>query len=360
MDIQLKNFADLSDQDIKDWRRLQQEDPSLISPFYSPDFADAVHRSGKPVLVAFAFKNDQLTGILPFHKGRWGTGIPVGGQISDYQGVIGPLKEALESVSFLKACGLRAYDYNHLPASQTALVTGCFATSISPNLDLTNGFEAYFAERRSKKNKVLKNAVRNLRILERDIGPVRLEFDDQSETAWQSLVNWKNQSFQHMGVNSILDVDWARHAFETIRKTRNPHFVGLISSLYVGDRLAAIHFGMRSHAALHWWFPTYDQSLAKYSPGIVLLLEVAKRAPDYGIIKLDLGRGTQPYKKAFANSETELCEGSIERRTTLAGSARVVRKSVDKILYNIPGFSKPAQLQRRAFNRLLGSVYLGK
>jgi len=356
LDITVKKFTDLSDLQIAQWRELQQTDPALNSPFYTPDFAKAIHRAGKAVYVALFKKNDQLRGVLPFHRGRLGTGIPVGGQISDYQGVIGPFKAELNTTDFFNATGLTSYDFNHLPLDQSIMAQGSFNTAVSPCLDLSDGFDSYLAERRAKKNKVLKNAIRNVRILERDIGTVRVEIDDENEDVWPTLVQWKNQSFEQMGVKSILEVPWARKAFEHIRTTQNSHFAGITSSLYVDNKLAATHFGMRSNKTLHWWFPTYDYKLAKYSPGIVLLLEVAKRAPELGLTKIDLGRGSQPYKKAFANGETVLCEGSIEKTASLGGSARILRKTIDHTISRSSRLAKPARFQRRAFNRLLGAV----
>ena len=360
MDIAVKIFADLSERDIADLRALQQADPAHNSPFYAPDFSRAIHVAGKPVHVALISDDRKLIGALPFHKGRLGTGVPVGGQISDYQGVIGPSKTSFETSKLLKACGLKSYDFNHLPIDQIVLAKGKFHTAVSPYIDLSDGFESYLAKRRAKKNKVLKNAIRNLRILERDIGKVRVEIEDKDEDVWPQLVKWKNKSFDQMGVVSILNVPWARTAFEHIRTTQSSHFAGVISSLYVDNKLAATHFGMRSDKTLHWWFPTYDVNLAKYSPGIVLLLEVARRAPNIGLTKIDLGRGSQPYKKAFANGETILCEGSVERSASLGGSLRVLRKSIDKSLARSPRLAKPALFQRRAFNRIMGAVYLGK
>lgn len=360
MNISVKIFTDLSERDIADWRALQQADPAHNSPFYAPDFSRAIHLAGKPVHVALISHDQKLVGVFPFHKGRLGTGVPVGGQISDYQGIIGPIKTSIEIPNLLKSCRLKSFDFNHLPINQTVLARGQFNTALSPYLDLTDGFESYLAERRAKKNKVLKNAIRNLRILERDIGKVRVEIEDKNDDVWPQLVKWKNKSFDQMGVASILDVPWARTAFEHIRATQSSHFAGIISSLYVDNKLAATHFGMRSDKTLHWWFPTYDINLAKYSPGIVLLLEVAKRAPDFGLTKIDLGRGSQPYKKAFANGETILCEGSVERSASLGGSLRVLRKSIDKTLTRSPRLAKPARFQRRVFNRIMGAVYLGK
>ena len=148
-------------------------------------------------------------------------------------------------------------------------------------------------------------------------------------------------------------------ALNTIRSIENDHFAGMLSSVYAGDRLAAVHFGMRSHAVWHWWFPTYDLDLDKYSPGLILLLELARQAPGLGLIRLDLGRGHARYKTAFASGATPLIEGSIEYLWSLAGSFRRVRKLTHKCLESTP-LDTLTDVQRRAFDRILGAVKLTK
>lgn len=147
-------------------------------------------------------------------------------------------------------------------------------------------------------------------------------------------------------------------ALENIRATESTNFAGMLSSAYVGDRLAAVHFGMRSHTTWHWWFPTYDPKLDKFSPGLILLLELARRAPDFGLDRIDLGRGDERYKASFASATTPLCEGSVERPWSLAGGPRRARKMIHRVLKRYRRFDKLTDLQRRAFNRLLGAGQL--
>jgi CelD/BcsL family acetyltransferase involved in cellulose biosynthesis len=87
---------------------------------------------------------------------------------------------------------------------------------------------------------------------------------------------------------------------------------GIVSSLYFGDRLAAVHFGFSSGNILHWWFPAYDTALGKYSPGMILLLETIRAAYGSGIARIQLGKGEERYKLSFMTGSRVLNESTID------------------------------------------------
>jgi CelD/BcsL family acetyltransferase involved in cellulose biosynthesis len=88
----------------------------------------------------------------------------------------------------------------------------------------------------------------------------------------------------------------------------------VLSAVYANERLAAVHFYMRSGPRLHSWFPAYDLEFGKYSPGVCQLLLMAQHAPERGVDCIDLGKGTEEYKLMFASRSVMLGEGAIETR----------------------------------------------
>ena len=72
---------------------------------------------------------------------------------------------------------------------------------------------------------------------------------------------------------------------------------------------------------LHGWFPAYDPALAKYSPGLILWLELARAAAVLGLEHIDLGKGQERYKTSLQSGAVQLAEGSIDFRF-VAGSLR--------------------------------------
>jgi CelD/BcsL family acetyltransferase involved in cellulose biosynthesis len=86
--------------------------------------------------------------------------------------------------------------------------------------------------------------------------------------------------------------------------------------------VAALHLGLRSGEVWHSWFPAYNPDLDRYSPGLVLMLELAAAAPALGIREIDLGKGEARYKLALATGSVPLNEGSVGARPLSAVSAR--------------------------------------
>lgn len=353
MDFEVLRASDLTSTHIGAWRAAQGACDDNVSPFYSPEYALAVDSARGDVLVAIIRDDNDVTGFFPFHRRSAKVGVPVGGPITDYQGVIGPANTRMDPDALLAACELGAYDFNHLPATHTAFAQGGIETADSPYLDLSEGYDAYVSARAAAGTKELKNTARKRRKIEREIGPLRFVANDDSAEAWATFVRWKNVSYERLGVPSILDVEWVSQTLGAIRESDTADFSGMLSTLYVGDRLAAAHFGMRTKRACHWWFPTYDSDLNKYSPGLILLLELAAHCAEEGIEHIDLGRGDERYKTAFASGATVLCEGSIEAGTSLPAVVRRMRKALHQSYARLPTELR-FDFQRRAFNKILG------
>jgi CelD/BcsL family acetyltransferase involved in cellulose biosynthesis len=78
-----------------------------------------------------------------------------------------------------------------------------------------------------------------------------------------------------------------------------------------GDRVAAVHLGLLSVDRLCWWFPSYDPDLGRYSPGLILLLELIAEGAARRVPVLDLGRGEHDYKLRVADRFYEVAEGEV-------------------------------------------------
>jgi CelD/BcsL family acetyltransferase involved in cellulose biosynthesis len=114
-----------------------------------------------------------------------------------------------------------------------------------------------------------------------------------------------------MGVKDIFGVNWTGALLHRILAAKQPGFAGILSTLHAGDRLIAVHMGMRSHSVWHYWFPTYDREASKFSPGIILLLRMAEAAQGLGVRSIDLGKGETLYKDRLASDAVALIEGRI-------------------------------------------------
>ena len=143
---------------------------------------------------------------------------------------------------------------------------------------------------------------------------MQFEFDSRDPQAFAQVIQWKREQCRRTGVVDFLGRRANEALLQAIRDVRSPEFAGVLSVLRVRDRIAAAHFGMRSRTTLHWWFPGYERELGRYSPGLILLLEMARAAAAAGLTRLDLGKGHDPYKRDFCTHETSVAEGAVAAR----------------------------------------------
>ena len=79
---------ELGSAEIAAWHSMQRATPSLANPFLSPEFAVAVGRTRPNAQVAILMEGQSITGFFPFERRRLGMGVPIGGWLSQYQGLI--------------------------------------------------------------------------------------------------------------------------------------------------------------------------------------------------------------------------------------------------------------------------------
>jgi CelD/BcsL family acetyltransferase involved in cellulose biosynthesis len=137
---------------------------------------------------------------------------------------------------------------------------------------------------------------------------------EESDLAFELLQEWKAEQYRRTRRLNTFDYDWVIELLDRIRTTQTAEFRGVLSVLYAGDRMAAVHLGIRSQRVLHWWFPTYSRELAQYSPGLILLTELAKETESLGVQRIDLGRGDERYKGSLSNGAFLIAEGAVDRR----------------------------------------------
>jgi CelD/BcsL family acetyltransferase involved in cellulose biosynthesis len=64
----------------------------------------------------------------------------------------------------------------------------------------------------------------------------------------------------------------------------------------------AFHFGMNYKGSFLWYKPAFDITLAKHSPGEVLLRQLLLKAIDEKASYFDLGLGDEAFKERFSSS----------------------------------------------------------
>ncbi len=300
------------------WCEIQKTNPSLANPYFSVEYTETVASVRNDIYLGIMEEGSELLGFFPFQLRKNHFAEPVGGRMSDYQGMIVPPNTNLDIFNILRGCNLKRWDFDHLLLDQKPTGSFHYQNDISLTMDISEGFDNYLKMKRSSGSKRLMQFQRKGRKLEREVGPLRFETYSESEVAFQQVIDWKRDQCVRTGAPDFLGWDWTRSMLEQIWTIKSNDLTGMLSVLYAGDEIVAAHFGMRSSTVCHWWFPTYNPKFSKYSPGGLLLLNLAESMADEGLSLIDLGKGKEVYKPSFSTGGIKMSEGSIMRPSPIA------------------------------------------
>ncbi|MER6943913.1 GNAT family N-acetyltransferase [Nonomuraea sp. NPDC000554] len=320
--MRLVPFDELGTAELDAWHTLRAKNPQLDSPYFHPSFAEAVHACGTPVTVAVG---DGLDVLLPCHRDG-GLLRPAGWPGADFQAPILAPGTAFDPLALLTA-GVRAFEFDHLLESCPGFGPWVVTRRPSPYLDTSGGLSGYLsrASRSGKEN--MGQARRRAARAEREEGPVTFVADSADQADLEQLIALKRAQYAATGARDYFASPGRRLLVQRLLRTREPDFGGLLSTLRVGSRLVAAHFGLRSGGVLHWWFPVYDPAYARLAPGWILLRELVAASPQLGVTRIDLGRGEDEYKRRARTGEVEVCQGLVTRNPLRLG-ARAARESL--------------------------------
>ena len=337
--------SELTSADVAAWSVLQLADPVVASPFFRPEFTAAVAEVRSDARVAIVEDSEGAAGFFPFQVGRFARGHPIGGPLSDYQGAITRPGWEWDARELIWSCGVTAWYFDHLLAAQRSFEKFHHVPTESPIIDLSGGYARYAEEH----VKTLSEP-RKKRKLEREVGPVRFEVHCADSGMLETLMRWKASQYVDTGKFNIFTMPWVVAVVKRIHAEQGANFSGLLSVLYAGDTPVAAHMGMRSPTVWHYWFPAYDPDFAKYSPGMLLLLEMAAAAPSMGVKIIDMGKGKAVYKQRLQNGFVEIAEGSVPVAPVPSAYAEV-RNGIEGLLRQSPLIG-PARKLHVAFRDL--------
>jgi CelD/BcsL family acetyltransferase involved in cellulose biosynthesis len=320
MHVTLARPAQLGDEELETWTGLLGR-RGYASPFFHPAFTRLIGETRDDARVAVIRHQGELVGFLPLHVDRGRIARPIGLRLSDFHGPITEPVLSFDPEQFLSASGLSALHLDHLPGEPPGFDGWHLRVSSSPWIDLSAGFDAYADERREAGSRRLARIRQSARRLAREVGPLRFDPDDRSRLPLEQLLKWKSLQRRETGSFDVLDYPWVRELLRRLAHTREPGFAGRVATLYAGDELAAVHFGLESDRVLHYWFTAYNKNLQRHSPGLVLLVELLRWAAERGLERVDLGKGGEPYKQSLMSAADPIAKVAVDSRP-LNASAR--------------------------------------
>jgi CelD/BcsL family acetyltransferase involved in cellulose biosynthesis len=300
--------AELSLDLMERWLRITSENPLYRSPILRPEVFQIVGRHNPRVFVGLEEAGSGATLFFPFGRSTRLSSFAVPIPMCDYQAFIASAGHSVAVSRLMRGLKLNTWTFEHLIAPRDLVAqTTTLASETSRRVVLRGGFDGYLAEMAGN-GKSMRNTNTKLRLLSRDHGEVRFVPDCRDSAVLAALLDWRAQRFDAGdGIDS-----WARSSIETLHGMRTPDFSGMLAALYVGDRLVAAHFGIRSNGMLYYWFPSFNPEFSKYTPGWLLITFLLQHLPTIGCDALDFGPGGEKYKEYFDNSAISIHRGFVE------------------------------------------------
>ena len=310
------------------------------TPYLSPEFADLVDRHRGGVRVALLYRAganpgaDVPSGFFPFQTDGGGEGAPVGGALSDFHGPLAPPDLPVDANALLCACDLRVWRFDHLlphPAFDPFTET----TAPSPYMDLSGGYEAYYAARRAAGSRKVKQIARRGRKFDREEGPVTFEPKVTDVAVLDELIGWKRAQYAATGVYDMFKLGWPLELLVELLTCDSPRLTGRFGVLFRKGEPVAGDLGMRCGDVLHSWYAAYDDAFSRHSPGHVCSLESAEAAAADGVTRIELGKGPEDYKLSLASGSVPVGEGAVDFRLVaplargFRGAYRAAKRAAD-------------------------------
>lgn len=333
---------DLTAADIADWRAMIASDPALASPYFRPEFTQVAGEISPDAAVAVFRRDGRTLGFFP-HQKRGGTVQPLGAPMNDYHGVIARPGDALclEGVArSLNAPRLRVGAW--VGAAQDGEARETLMVEMPDG-----GYAPWYAERRQTWSKYYKDKERARRSLEAELGPIRVERGLRDPALLDQLINLKRDQYRRTGRHDIFDCGWTADLLHALMQTRGQDDFGAsMAAIWAGGRLTAVEYSLHAGDRYHFWFPVYEPSLARCSPGILLSLETMRLASAEGYRVFDFGFGGEGYKKYFCNAQQSVREAVIMQ----PGLAATASEAAVKLL-NAAGKQRGERLRQSVRRR---------
>lgn len=324
MKVSIARPTELGVGEIAAWRDMQRSNGALDNAFLSPGFSVAVGRVQQSARVAIIEDGSSVAGFFPFEVAGFRVGRPICARLSDAQAVVHRDGFEWDARELLKGCKLDVWEFRRLIETQWSGSGRCVSRARrSPIIDLARGYDHYATQQRSTVKKI--GAQR--RRLQRDAGLVRFEPQSSDPGALEMLLQWKSAQYRRTGRWDRLSEQWVVSLLEELFQNPSDGCVAVLSELHAGNRIAALHFGLRTSSTLSYWFPTYDPAASRHSPGLVLLLMIIEAACASGVRRLDLGVGEEEYKRRLMTGELHVAEGWFERPSPIALIRRLRKRA---------------------------------
>ena len=145
----------------------------------------------------------------------------------------------------------------------------------------------------------MSRTARHRRALERQIGVVRLEWNNFSLEHLRQLLTWKGNQYDN--IRELFSDTSSFEFVEGLAVMENKDCSGITSVLSAGERPVALLLSLRSEQTLSPMITAYDPDLSRFSPCMIKWFAIVEEAARQGITRIDLGYGEDSVKRRLRN-----------------------------------------------------------
>jgi CelD/BcsL family acetyltransferase involved in cellulose biosynthesis len=333
------------------WAAFRLAQPRLASPYFDVRYAVIAGEIAPNAHVAVIRQRGRIVGFLPFQR-RGGLIQPLGAPLTDYHGLVAEPGARIDLGMVLRALGQQRYRFSGLVARPVRNASNLTAKPAMV-ANLTDGFDAYLARRTAAgQGAFLKDKRRRMRAMERDHGPIEFTFDADPAEVPALIFELKPELMSPTGQVDVFACGWTVDLIRALAMRSQDDFGVRFAALRADGKIVAAEVGLLSGDAYHLWFPVYDATYARYSPGALMTLETLKVAAAQGIRSVDFGAGAEDYKLSFARPLHEVFEGDV----IVGGLAAAGLNAVRLALAPAPGVKRQVKAAASRIDRRLDRI----
>ncbi len=334
--ITVKRAHELSETDRTAWKELRDSNAATYSPYFHLEYTLLLSELRDDVFIACIYENEAPIAFLPYQGKRFAR--PVGAPMTDYQGLICKADARFSVTEILKAANIGAYHFSASVNTQMAPHFQSEDDGVLLNIDA--GAKGWREKRDGSYRRHLKSNRRRIRKATEDIGEPRFVWRSKEQEVFDHLITWKKQKFAETGKYDVLSAEWTMALLEQLWQRDDTELKCDMHALYFGERLAAIDLGLSDGQTFHSWIVAYDGELHSYAPGIQLLEGLIDASQELGYDRIDLGVGTDGYKRHYATETVRAGTGFIAAQGSAAALSNLYSKAEifgQKALKDAPG-----------------------
>lgn len=323
---------ELGADDVALWRAHQAGDPSLVSPYFAPEWTQLIGGVRDDARVCVL---EDGAGFLGVQRLSRFAAMGVGAPIADYQGVVGLPHLPVEAAALCRALKVGRIDLTHVPQGQTILagaVAGAEGSWIAASAGGRALYEGALKQRRSE---FVRQCDKKARKFERAYTDIEFRACSRERADFETLLAWKNAQLKRSRQPETWAMPWVSQVMNACFDTRAPECGGVLFTLKANQRLAAAAFCLRGVNALNFWLLAHDPEFDAYSPGVQLARWAVGWAGDHHIGEVDFGPGAYQYKRQLSTTQRML-ERGVVAGSSWSGALRRAEHGVRARMERLP------------------------